>query len=485
MASETSDIGAEEPVPVASSTDFRADPALIDAGASATESAAAIGLVSGIIAWAVTQQLGAALLMASVTAACALLVVWHRWARPVCDLAMALNRDADSFAGVRAHRGLSRLVLALQRMTATSSRPSDALDSNALDTVARAIRALGRGAMPPSLDELPVAFSSLRASVLRAQEDFDERTRALYQMAVAIVREASSAVVSMRRIASAWTSQKEDLARFAVSAADAAVHLDGFETRNRAAVDSVRAFGQAQRALVSDLRNELLELSRYASKVRDVSARTQSLVEAGDKFDRVFDAATQMTQASGLAVSVDELAAWVGEARAAQATLRTELTTLCFDLDTLAESLRGVSQRQPRSVADIEAQVTLPLVELGDALLLVLEINLGAIRSVSQHADRCCDEAAQIAQCMEALMSRTPRLAASMSQLELGDEFEATVVEDLLRLHRHAEATGSDGLTEDGRQMLQHVQASADQAQMRLGKLLQASDAAVSLTRLG
>ncbi|MEM7676074.1 MAG: hypothetical protein AAF449_08740 [Myxococcota bacterium] len=490
MASETSEHRAGDSAYAGlSSLLFRFEPLVLDAMVGVLPSTMAIGLLTGITGWISSRHLTVGVLVGLASAIATFILIWYRWVRPLVSLTMAAREGALE-ASVGGQSGWGHLVAALQRMQ-TSSVPkestSDALAMvEARGLVVEAIRAMGQGRAHPSLDALPDDFASLRTAIRRARQDFEARTRGLHRTATDMARDSSAVAVGVRNMAAEWGAQKEDLDRLANRAEDAAVRVRSFEARNKAAVDAIRTFERAYKKREHELHGRVLELSRYVRQVRDASARTRVWVEADEKFGRVFDAAIRwLPSSTAVSNSADEVAVWVGEARAAQATLRMELSALCFDLDTLGEELRDVSQRPPPPVVDIESQTTRPLIELGDALLLALEINLRAVRAVSLHATRCHDGAEQVARNIETLVSRTPQLVASMTHLELNDGFEVSLVRELERLHDHARDTGPDGLTPTGRQVLRRVLICADRAQTRIVDLLRATDEAVSSIRSG
>ena len=74
-------------------------------------------------------------------------------------------------------------------------------------------------------------------------------------------------------------------------------------------------------------------------------------------------------------------------------------------------------------------------------------------------------------------------LEAAEAELRVGEAFEAVLLERLERARVEIEAAGGDELTPDGAAMVADIEVCAEAARLRVGQLLQATEATLDVLR--
>lgn len=395
---------------------------------------------------------------------------------------------ADERSGGRDARDVAREVNALIERAERLKAQGRAARDEDVHAVVLAIERLGRGELGTATPEVGEALEPVARVIDQARRALIERLSELHQVAIETASAAQSVVPGAQKLGAAASAQ---LAAIRSLGADAERSAEQVRDATRAlggALDGLEAFAEAERRIVQDVRTTLRASSHRADELRHGAERVRGAARSSEALRDALSLLAMMIDAppgDPGAPTKARLSIAVGEGRAALEAIERELTHLDVELTQTSESLETLARAVPESAPSMGAGATATLHDATTALSRAAESAAAGLRAIERSAHGLRDAAAEVGDGVRTAAELGPRLGALLASFSLGHAFERELLERLDRWKREADAAASapDGLTAEGRQVVQQIVEAADEARLRLGRLATATDAAMDALR--
>lgn len=388
---------------------------------------------------------------------------------------------ADDSRGGREAREVARAVNGLVERAVRLENQGRAAKEEDIQAAAVAIEALGKGDLAALTPRLEPPFGPVSRALDRARRDLMARVEQLHDVSRGVAMAACEVAPGARKLESVTDSQRQALERMAQGLAEAEQQIRSGQENLRNALQGLSMSAADQRRTTGEIKTTLSTINR---RVADLSTSCERIASTS-KNSKVIEQGLSLlgTWAASGGPDPSEYARatqLVGEGKAAFTHIAIELHEVKDDLQSAAETLGSLAAEHIEAPPDPVRTASQPLFEAASGLIRAGELTqqgLGAwVRTVRQLAQ----ETATVADGADSASARLSELSEALSDLRVGDAFETALLERLERARKEAD---KEGLTQDGAMMLAEVEAAAEAARARVGKLIQATEATLDVLR--
>lgn len=423
-----------------------------------------------------------------------LVFVWSslRVSRPLLDTLDAardfIHGDpgarADEGRGGREAREVARAVNGLVERAVRLENQGRAAREEDIQAAAVAIETFGKGDLSALTPRLGPPFVPLSRALDRARRELIVRVERLHEVSRGVAMAACEMAPGARHLETATDAQRQALERLGQGLHEAERQVRDGEDRLRAALQTLSAASLEQGRLTRDLKTTLNAVNRRVTDLGATAARIDSLSTSSAAIEQALSLLGTWAAVGGPApIEQGRATQLVGEGKAAFSNISVQMRHVQADLRAAAETLAILAAEHVEVPPNPTRTAAQPLIEAASGLVRASELARQGLGGWLRTVRQLGHETGVVASAAEAASGRLSELSDALSDLRVGDAFETALLERLERARAEAEAAGSAGLTPDGALMLAEVEAAAEAAHARVGRLIQATEATLDVLR--
>jgi hypothetical protein len=239
--------------------------------------------------------------------------------------------------------------------------------------------------------------------------------------------------------------------------------------------------------VIREVRADLLQVARRAAELRIAAAQVDDVVQNAEAVDDSLTllasfASRTDVQSEGNVVST-RAAISVRRGRAAIETLRKDTAALKERIEEVVRGLEATATHAPEWPSELDAAVPGALQDGAQSLVRLAESLIEGLRSLERASKEMRGGADQVLGGVERSQEDAPKLIESLTELDLGSLVEDDLVGRLERARAEYQAPGGGHLTASARSLIDEVVTSAEEARLRLVRLIAATEGTLDVLR--
>ncbi len=391
---------------------------------------------------------------------------------------------ADELRGGREAREVARAVNGLVERAVRLEGLGRAAREEDIQAAAVAIEGLGKGDLRSLTPRLGPPFGPLSRALDQARRDLIARVDRLHDVSSAVAEAACSMAPGARHLHDASLAQRQVLEQLTEGLGAAQQQVSDGEDSLRSAVESLAASSADQRRTIHELKATLSGAARRSTDLSATAKRIEGLTTTAQAIEQALAMLGTWAASGGHeAKEQDRATQLVGEGKAAFANIIRETNEIQADLARVADSLQSLGEGPLQAPPDPTRSAGQPLMDTARGLVRGSEMMGKGLSAWLKVVRQLGDDTASVASAAETASGSLGGLSEALSDLRVGDAFEAALIERLQRAKAEAEAATTEELTADGSQMLFEVQAAADAANARVKRLIHATESTLDVLR--
>ena len=425
--------------------------------------------------------------------------VWRRVAAPMAaaqNAALAFMHGdssvrADGDQGSRDARELARTVNALIEHTDKMERRGrDEIGSGVL-SLSEAARQMGQGDLDVPVPDVAEGLSPVAEAMETARVQLSSRLADLHREASDVALGAARVASGARRVGHGALEQSEVMHRIGKHADVAHSELEAQNAELESGLSKLVRYASDSRKLSQQHRAELALAARRARDLRGVIDRLEkslanlSLLEDCIQLLEEFrnHEREDPEQSEGGKVLSTRAALAIRRGREAVEAIRRDMSRVSDDTTTVARALETIASAGPTLEPQLERGVRAALHESGLAFLRVSERLMDGVRGLERSVTKMDTGADEVFSSAVDARTAAPRLGLALAELRLGGHLESDVLDRLEQARGELESPADDGLSKSGQAMVEEVARAAEEARMRLSRLMAATEATLEVMR--
>lgn len=395
---------------------------------------------------------------------------------------------AETQAGSREAREIAAVVNALIERAERHQAQGRAARSQDVQGVARAIAGFGHGDLRGPTPTLAEPFEPLGEALEAARRDLIDRINDLHHSAAAAAQAAVGIGPSGKKVADAASDQRDALHHLGEGLSRAKDEVLAAQERLSEALAGLGRHGAEQRRVIQEARATLMAVGRRSSELAGLQSQAGELLQSSASLDQALTVLSRLVARrgdDGVDLPPARLTAMAGEGRAAFEALQRGLQTLEEELGTLGSTLEHTAQSQPELGGDPRTELTAPLFELASTLVRVAELTSGSLKALERAHRGMAEGAAELLGESRQAQLALQNLGPALANVRVGGGFEEALLARLQQSLEEIRATEGrpEALTPDGQRLLAEVRAASEAARVRLARLVEATETALSVLR--